>query len=100
MSKKDNNRHVYPNANHQPRQLANLRKQDALARQAEYDKLSLEEKIAKLPPEPYSKKQRARLLSALKEQNTLKPEATVEVAQESFSKEDKKMVKRYMRDQK
>jgi hypothetical protein len=43
------------------------RRKEAETRQAEYDKLTLEEKIAKLPPEPFSAKQRARLMAQLEE---------------------------------
>ena len=68
-----NNRRKYPDANHQPMHLAALRKKDALERQAAYDKLTLDEKIAKLPPEPHAKQQRARLLAALEKQNAPKP---------------------------
>lgn len=41
-----------------------LRRQQAEARQAEYDKLSIEEKLARLPKDG-SKKQRAKLLALL-----------------------------------
>lgn len=67
--KRSNNDRKFPDANHQPRHMASLRKQDALARQAEYDKLTLEQKIAKLPPEPHSAKQRVRLLTLLDKKN-------------------------------
>jgi hypothetical protein len=75
-----NNRRVFPDANKQPRQNANMRKTDALARQAAYDKLSLKEKLERMPPEPHAKKQRARLQALLLKQNetkeTPKPKAT------------------------
>jgi hypothetical protein len=38
------------------------RRAAAEKRQAEYDKLSKAEKLAKLPPEPHAKRQRDRLL--------------------------------------
>ena len=60
------NSHKFPNATRQPRHLDNLRKEGAKERQEAYDKLSLEEKIARLPAEPGAKRQRARLM-ALKE---------------------------------
>ena len=63
------NTHVHAEANHQPRHFAAIRKEDALKRQAAYDLLTLEEKIAKLPPEPHAKKQRARLLALLEKQS-------------------------------
>ena len=48
------------------------RRKKAEEMQAEYDKLTLDEKLAKLPPEPGAKKQRARLL-ALKAKAQEKP---------------------------
>lgn len=69
---KTNNNRRFPEANHQPRNMASFRKADAVERQAAYDKLTLEEKLAKLPPEPASKKQRARLLALLEKQNAPK----------------------------
>jgi hypothetical protein len=71
------NTHKYPNANHQPRQKAADRKLHAQARQDVYNELTLEQKIAALPPEPYSKKQRARLLAKLAQRNQPKPEPQV-----------------------
>ncbi len=67
------NTHKYPEANHQPRHKAADRKLRAEARQEVYDELSLEQKIAALPPEPYSKKQRARLMAALEKRNKPAP---------------------------
>lgn len=72
---KQNNRRVYPDATRQPRHLDALRKKEALARQEAYDKLTLEEKIARLPPEPHAAKQRARLQTALEKRNAPKVEA-------------------------
>ena len=74
MPQKLNNTRRYPDANHQPCQKAADRKLRAEARQEVYNELTLEQKIAALPPEPYSKKQRARLLAALEKQNAPKPE--------------------------
>lgn len=45
------------------RALREMRRKDAELRQAEYDKLTIDEKLAKLPPEPHAAKQRAKLLS-------------------------------------
>lgn len=73
MTAKLNNNHKWPDANHQPRQKAAERKLRAEARQDVYNELTLEQKIAALPPEPYSKKQRARLLAALEKRNAPKP---------------------------
>ena len=74
MPQKLNNNRKYPNANHQPCQKAADRKLRAEARQEVYNELTLEQKIAALPPEPYSKKQRARLMAALEKRNAPKPE--------------------------
>lgn len=63
--KKQDNRRVYPDATRQPRHLDALRKSDAKERQEAYDKLSLQEKLDRLPAEPHAAKQRARLLSLL-----------------------------------
>lgn len=41
------------------------RRKSAEKRQEEYNQLSLQEKIAKLPPEPEAKKQRTKLLAQL-----------------------------------
>lgn len=40
-------------------------KNEANIRKENYDKLSIEEKIAKLPPEPHSQKQRTKLMAQL-----------------------------------
>lgn len=42
---KINNRQKYPNANHQPRHLADFRRKDAKERQEAYDQLSLQQKL-------------------------------------------------------
>jgi hypothetical protein len=68
------NTHKWPDANHQPRQKAGDRKLNSEARQSVYDELTLEQKIAALPPEPFSAKQRARLLAKLEKQNAPKAE--------------------------
>jgi len=60
---KTDNRRVYPDASRQPRHLDALRKEGVRERQEAYDKLTLDEKLAKLPPEPHAAKQRARLLA-------------------------------------
>jgi hypothetical protein len=72
MTAKTNNNCKFPGANHQPRHYAKLRKEGALERQAAYDKLTLEEKIAKLPPEPFSAKQRNRLITLLDKRSATK----------------------------
>jgi hypothetical protein len=60
------------------RQIRETRRNLANERQAEYDKLSLKEKIDRLPPEPFAAKQRARLLALLH-----KPVKVVEVTPEA-----------------
>jgi hypothetical protein len=47
---------------------AEYRRAEAIERQAEYAKLTLEQKIAKLGPEPHSMKQRVRLTAQLEKQ--------------------------------
>lgn len=68
MPRKTNNDRLYPRSK-QPKHIAETRKKDSLQRQADYDLLSLEDKIARLPPEPAAKKQRTRLLALLEKQN-------------------------------
>ena len=57
------------------------RRAKAEARQAEYDKLSLEEKIARLPKDG-ANKQRARLLNQLENKNNKVSESKVAVENE------------------
>jgi len=71
MAKLNNNK-KFPLATKQPRHLDNLRKTLAKERDEANAKLTLEQKIAKLPPEPFSKRERARLLAALEKQNQAK----------------------------
>lgn len=65
---KMSNRRVYPDATRQPRNFDALRKSSALERQADYDKLTLQQKLERLPPEPHCQKQRAKLLAMLEKQ--------------------------------
>lgn len=69
-----NNTRKYPDANHQPRHKAADRKMRAEVRQELSDELTLEQKIAKLPPEPYAAKQRARYQAQLAKKNAPKPD--------------------------
>lgn len=71
------NTHKFPDATRQPRHLDRLRKEGAKERQEAYDKLTLEEKISRLPPEPHAKKQRARLQALLEKRNAPKQESAV-----------------------
>lgn len=97
MAKLNNNR-KYPNANHQPCHKAADRKLNAEARQSVYDELTLEQKIAALPPEPFSKKQRARLLAALEKRNAPKPEPKKnEAPQGAEATEKQNKQKKYMK---
>lgn len=59
------------------RQIRETRKKLADERQAEYDKLSLKEKLERLPPEPAAERQRARLLSLLNKPMAKTPEVEV-----------------------
>ena len=70
MPRKTNNDRLYPTAK-QPKHIAETRKKDSLQRQANYDLLLLEDKIARLPPEPGAAKQRKRLLALLEKQNVV-----------------------------
>lgn len=49
------------------RRIREERRKRAEERQAEYDKLTLEQKLSRLPPEPGAKRQRAKLLKKLNE---------------------------------
>lgn len=96
---KTNNNRKYPSANRQPRHKAADRIGRALARQEVAASLTLEQKIAKLPPEPFSAKQRARYLAQLVKRNTVpqafnlaeKPEVVVDVAGSKPNKTKKYM---------
>lgn len=95
-----NNRRVYPDANHQPNHLASRRKSEAIERQEEYNKLSLEEKIARLPPEPHAKKHRARLLAQLDQRNQPKQNGTLvpgELYMVAADTSPKTKIKKYMK---
>lgn len=54
------------------KQIRASRRADAEKRQAEYDKLTLAEKLAKLPAEPQAARQRAKLLAQAAEQKSKK----------------------------
>ncbi len=100
MSKKDNNRQKFPMANHQPRHKAAERIGKAQARTEFSNGLSLEQKIARLAPEPHSAKERARLLAALATQNTPKETTTPAetVSAESLPEGmTKKQARKYMK---
>lgn len=76
MAAKLNNRRVYPDANHQPNHKAKFRMDEAKERQEAYDKLSIEEKVAKLDAKlgagAGAVKQRARLAKALEDRKNRK----------------------------
>lgn len=86
------------------KQIKALRRKFAEERQTEYDKLTLQEKIDRLPPEPHSAKQRARLLGLLEtskkpkvvaaakhEQLVVEPVTSTTVeAEKSFNKKSNK----------
>ena len=96
--KKDNNTRKFPLAKSQPRHTYADKIGRTQARKELADARTLEEKIARLPPEPASKKERTRLLTLLAKQNQVKVEAapTPQVKTETVSKEDRKQAKRYM----
>jgi hypothetical protein len=98
--KKDNNDRKFPNSKKQPRHTYADKIGRAQARQEYSDSLTLEQKIAKLPPEPFAKKERAKLLARLEKQNQVKaaPAPEVRAVVPEVSKEEKKEAKRYMRD--
>ena len=54
------------------------RRKQAELRQAAYDTLSTQQKIDRLPPEPFSKKERAKLLARLAEESNPKRTKAVE----------------------
>lgn len=62
------NHRLYPGAKHRP-DLAQTRQQEAKDRQTVYDKLSVQEKLDKLPFDG-AKRQRARLTDLLEKQKT------------------------------
>lgn len=76
--KKQDNRRVYPAATRQPRHLDSFRKSEAVARQEVYDKLTLQEKLDRLPAAPHAAKQRARLLALVAKKNQPKQEPALE----------------------
>jgi hypothetical protein len=93
---KQNNRRVYPNANHQPMHKAADRVDRAQARQEVYDELTLEQKIARLPPEPQAKKQRARLTALLEKRDA--PKAAPSVSKDAPTTENNSdKQKKYMK---
>jgi hypothetical protein len=75
------------------------RRKRAEERQAEYDKLTLQEKLDRLPPEPAAKKQRAKLLKAI--EDAKKPQPKVEnkttPTQQSSEQTAKQTQKKYMK---
>lgn len=95
------NTHRFPDATRQPRHYDRLRKEGAKERQAAYDLLTLEQKIAKLPPEPEAKKQRARLQAALEKSKQPKAEpksqAQVTPTETSTEPTKKQSQKKYMK---
>lgn len=101
VGKKSNNRRIYPEANHQPRQNAKLRKEWALERQTAYDKLSTQEKLDRLPGEPFCKKQRDRLVALLAKpvKVVTEPAAAQQEPAASGPTKGEKKARKYMQDQ-
>lgn len=90
---KQNNRRVYPDATRQPRQFDAMRKREAKERQEAYAKLSLEEKLARLPAAPAAAKQRAKLMALLEKKNQ-KAENEKVVAEQAEANEQVKQTKK------
>ena len=72
IGKRQSNDRLYPDAGKQPRHKSKYRREEAIERQAAYDALTLQEKIARLPPEPFSTKQRKKLMAQLIVGNSVK----------------------------
>jgi len=90
-----NNRQKYPDADRQPRHVASFRAKEAKERQDAYNLLTLEQKLAKLPPEPRCAKQRAKLLAKIDKRDR-KPAPVVkqvEAPKAELSTEQKKQEK-------
>lgn len=105
---KTNNRQKYPQADRQPRHIAHLRAADLKERQDAYDLLTLEQKLAKLPPEPRCAKQRAKLLAKIekrdrkpqpKEVGVKASELPVVAIPSAEEKKQEKQARKYMKNQ-
>jgi len=75
-----NNNRRFPDANRQPNHKAADRKLKAEVRQELANELTLEQKLAKLPPEPLCAKQRARYTAQLAKRSAPKQTAEVSTA--------------------
>lgn len=95
------NHRLFPGIKGKRPDKAKFRRQEATERQTEYDKLSLQQKLERLPPEPLCAKQRTRLLTMIEKQNQPKPakEALKPQAEETVSNKQPKP-KSYMKGQK
>lgn len=71
-----------------------VRRKAAEERQAAYDKLTLEQKLAKLPPEPHAAKQRAKLLKQLEAKQSKAPEVHRHPTPEEFGVDPKELAKK------
>lgn len=67
------NHRLFPGIKGKRPDKAKFRREEATQRQTEYDKLSLQQKLDRLPPEPLCAKQRTRLLALIEKQNQPKP---------------------------
>lgn len=74
---------------------------EAEARQAEYDKLSIQEKLERLPPEPQAQRQRTKLLAQLEGKNA-KPKKQIEnqIVEENIEHKHLKVKERKAKEQK
>jgi hypothetical protein len=95
------NHRVFPGIKGKRPDKAKFRREEAIERQAEYDKLSLQEKLDRLPPEPLCTKQRTRLLGLIEKAKQPKPvkEAPKPQAEETVNNKQPKP-KTYMKGQK
>ena len=104
---KTNNNRKYPEADRQPRHIASFRVKESKERQEAYDLLTLEQKLAKLPPEPKCAKQRAKLLAKIDKRDrkpqpkeAVKPsESVVSTAPSAEEKKQEKQARKYMKNQ-
>ncbi len=71
------------------KQIRAERRARAEERQAEYDKLTLQQKIDRLPPEPHAAKQRARLLALVAKQAAKVEADKVAAEAKQVAKEEK-----------
>lgn len=94
-----NNNRRFPDANRQPNHKAAQRKLKADVRQELANELTLEQKLAKLPPEPLCAKQRARYTAQLAKRNAPKaaPKNETQQPEATENSTEKTQTKNYMK---